>query len=92
VVSQSALQLDEEPEPGGQYDVWAVVEGAAEKTAVEVGRTAEGLVEVRSGLDEGDQVVVFGANRLREGAKVRLHRVDGEMPPQDEAAAEGGSR
>jgi membrane fusion protein (multidrug efflux system) len=92
VVSESALQIDEEPEPGGRYDVWAIVEGVAEKTAVEVGRSAEGLVEVRSGLTVDDQVVVFGANRLREGSKVRLHRVDGEMPPETGVSGEEGSR
>jgi membrane fusion protein (multidrug efflux system) len=93
VISESALVTDEEPVAGGRYDVWAVTGGAAALTSVEVGQSAEGLVEVRSGLEAGDHVVVFGGNRLKEGAKVRLHRVDGMKPPAEETTAdEGGSK
>lgn len=89
VVSESALESNEEPVPGSRYDVWAINGDTAERTSVEVGRSAEGLVEVRSGLGAGACVVVFGANRLKEGVKVRLHRVDGEMVDGG-ASAEGG--
>jgi membrane fusion protein (multidrug efflux system) len=80
VISEAALLTDEEPVPGGRYDVWNVSGGTAVRTTVEIGQSAEGLVEVRSGLNEGNHVVVFGANRLSEGAKTRLHRVDGADP------------
>lgn len=92
VMNESALVVDEAPVPGGQYDVWAVVDGKAERTTVGVGQSSEGLIEVRSGLNEGDRVVVFGANRLKQGAKVRLHRIDGEMPAGADTVNEGGSR
>lgn len=90
VIDESALLTDEEPVSGEEYDVWAVTDGTAERTPVRVGRSAEGIVEVRSGLDEGDQVVVFGGNRLKEGAKIRLHRVDGEKP--QETTGQGGAQ
>jgi multidrug efflux system membrane fusion protein len=34
-------------------------------------RTADGLVEIRSGLRPGESLVVRGGEALREGAKVR---------------------
>lgn len=80
VVSESALLTDHEPVPGEHVDVWDVSSGSAKKASVEIGESAGGLVEVRSGLADGDQVVVFGGNRLTEGAKIRLHRVDGREP------------
>jgi len=86
VISESALLTDEAPIPGGRYDVWTVADATAARTSVEIGQTAEGLVEVRSGLSEGDRVVVFGGNRLEQGAKVRLHRIDGETPPSGEGS------
>ncbi len=39
---------------------------------VKTGLTAEGKVEILSGLKEGDQVVVIGQNRLRSGQEVQL--------------------
>jgi hypothetical protein len=30
-------------------------------------------------VEPGERVVVFGANLLEDGARVRLHRVDGEL-------------
>ena len=93
VISEAALLTDEAPLPGGRYDVWTVAGGTAAKSTIEIGQTAEGLVEVRSGLDEGDHVVVFGGNRLGEGAKVRLHRIDGVAPASETEGSTGeGSR
>jgi len=46
-----------------------------EKAAVEVGLREGSLLEVRSGLSEGDQVVVSGQEGLRSGSRVRVvHR------------------
>ncbi len=95
VISESALLIDEAPVAGGQYEVWAVAAGTAARTTIEVGQSAEGLIEVRSGLDDGDRVVVFGGNRLKDGTKIRLHKVDGvavEPPDEEGAAGGGGSR
>lgn len=56
----------------GKSQVWVVREGKAEAAVVETGETAGDQVEIRSGLNEGDQVVIEGANGLRRGAKVRV--------------------
>jgi multidrug efflux system membrane fusion protein len=50
-----------------------VVEGdVARERVVELGmRTADGLIEVRSGIKPGETVVVRGAESLRDGAPVR---------------------
>jgi membrane fusion protein (multidrug efflux system) len=95
VISESALLGDEAPAPGGRFDVWAVSDNTAVRTTIEIGQSAEGLVEVRSGLDNGDHVVIFGGNRLKDGAKIRLHRVDGaevERPVGETATGGEGSR
>jgi multidrug efflux system membrane fusion protein len=47
--------------------------GKASERVLELGmRTADGLVEVRSGLTVGDSLVIRGAEALREGAVVRV--------------------
>jgi membrane fusion protein (multidrug efflux system) len=79
VIPPIALLGDESVEPGTTQHVFAVDGGVARRTAVEVGRMSEDLLEVRSGLDEGDRVVVFGANRLEDGTKVRFHKIDGKL-------------
>ena len=81
------------PESGGEVEVYVVEGGAAHLHRVGVGLVTASDVEARSGLEAGERVVVFGANRLRDGDRVRIHRVDGELAqPADSAAAEGGSR
>ena len=69
-----ALMLAEQalvPESDDQY-VYRVVDGKAVKTLVETGRRRPGEVEVVSGLDEGDLVVIEGTIKLRDGAAVTL--------------------
>lgn len=51
---------------------------------VKLGPTTDGLTVVVTGLEAGDQVVVDGADRLREGAKV-------EIRGQDKAPDKGGA-
>ncbi|WP_428990225.1 efflux RND transporter periplasmic adaptor subunit [Methylocapsa aurea] len=46
----------------------------------------DGMIEIASGLAEGDRVVVDGADRLRDGASVRLAASDGRAsaaPPSE---------
>jgi membrane fusion protein, multidrug efflux system len=53
--------------------VFTVVDGVAQEKVVELGlRTPDGKVEVKKGLGAGDQLVVRGAEALREGAKVKV--------------------
>jgi len=44
---------------------------------VALGPTSGEQVEVKSGLEPGDKVVVDGADKLRDGAKVRLPAANG---------------
>ena len=53
--------------------VYVVKEGA--KVAVQpitLGVADGGMVEVKSGVGEGDQVVIDGADRLRDGAEIKI--------------------
>ena len=52
--------------------VFVVKDGAVKRTQVEVGRRRPGFVQITSGLEIGDQVVVEGTLRLRDGSKVRI--------------------
>ena len=50
--------------------VWAVVEGKAQRRVVQLGVRSQGLVEVLSGVQAGEQVVVGGLERMGEGVPV----------------------
>jgi membrane fusion protein (multidrug efflux system) len=52
--------------------VFVVVDGAVVRQEVVVGKRKPGLVQIISGLNEGDNVVVEGTLRLREGSKIRV--------------------
>ena len=57
---------------GGEAIVWVVREGEAYRTPVDAGPVSGGRREVRSGLSGGEQVVISGAERLKDGARVRV--------------------
>jgi len=48
--------------------VWAVVDGKASRREVQLGARSRGLVEILSGVKEGEAVVVGGLERMAEGA------------------------
>lgn len=50
--------------------VWAVVDGKASRRVVELGARAPGVVEVVSGVQDGELVVVGGLERMAEGMPV----------------------
>ena len=56
---------------GRQRFVFAVVEGKAQKTMIEVGEHLRGRVEIRSGLEVGAKVVIGGTQKIRHGSAVR---------------------
>ncbi len=71
---ENILQLPESsiiPIEGSHY-VFTEKEGKAFRKAIEIGRRQPGVVEVISGLKEGEQVVVEGALKLRDGATVSI--------------------
>ncbi len=59
-------------EQEGKSRVWLVRDGKAVAQNVTVGERSGELVEILVGLDDGDQVVVGGASRLRSGQRVRI--------------------
>ena len=59
-------------EQDGQTRVWRVREGRVATIDVTVGARAGESVEILTGLEDGDQVVVDGAARLRPGQRVRI--------------------
>jgi len=72
VIPRSAL-LDE----GDETAVYTVRDGKAVRVPVELGYIDGNLIEVRSGLEDGDPVVTAGKVALREGSTVQ---VIGEAP------------
>lgn len=50
--------------------VWAVVDGKASRRVVQLGARAQGVVEIVSGVEAGDLVVVGGLERMGEGMPV----------------------
>ena len=52
--------------------VWVVVEGKAAARSVDVGPTRGNQVEIRRGLDGGEQVVLDAPAGIKDGLKVRV--------------------
>ena len=86
-VAESALQP-----LGPETFVWVVSESdgapVVNKIKVEVGLRQQGRVEVLSGLTEGQQVVIEGALRLREGAAIKVQ--DKSVLAPKAASGKGG--
>jgi membrane fusion protein (multidrug efflux system) len=77
IAPRAALLTDRSPEPGDAVPVYALEDDIARLRTVQVGTVSEDDVEIREGLEAGDRVVTFGANRLQDGAKIKIHAVDG---------------
>lgn len=60
--------------------VYAVVEDAAQPRTVTIGDAAGTRIEIKSGLNEGDVVVIRGNERLRPGQPVRADRPTAAVP------------
>lgn len=56
---------------GGQWSCFVVVEGRAGVRRVEIGRMNTDHAEVTGGLREGELVVLYPSDRVREGVRVR---------------------
>lgn len=80
----------------GSMWVWVVREGKAERRQVTLGVRTPGYVEIREGIDAGDQVVVGGSERLTPGAEVRATLQErrpqggrGDREPRPDSATKG---
>ncbi len=60
----------------GSNFVWVVANGKATKRQVELGVRTPGFVEIKSGVQKAEQVVVGGQERLAEGAPVQAKLVE----------------
>jgi len=74
------------PLQGASY-VWLVRDSKATRRQVGLGVRTPGFVEVRSGVDAGDQVVVGGLELLSEGAPVSAKVVERRAGPPPGAEA-----
>lgn len=75
----------------GAY-VYVVQADTLIRRAISTGLTSAGMVEVDSGLDAGEQVVISGQLNLRPGAKVRVSSATPPPPPAPPAGAAGGNQ
>lgn len=81
VVPRTALLGSQDVAPGGDQEVFAVENGIAHRRTIRLGAVNEDRLQVADGLQAGDVVVVFGANRLHDGDRVRFHQLDGKAAP-----------
>jgi membrane fusion protein (multidrug efflux system) len=86
---RDALIIPEEalsPESERQY-VFVVNDGKVERREVRIGGRRPGSVEIVGGLNVGEQVIVEGTQKVREGATVRVAERTSEQPPEQLDAA-----
>jgi membrane fusion protein, multidrug efflux system len=77
-IRPSAVVIPEDavlPLQGSNF-VWVVANGKATKRQVELGVRTPGFVEIKSGVQQAEQVVVGGQERLAEGAPVQAKLVE----------------
>jgi membrane fusion protein (multidrug efflux system) len=72
-----------------QVFVWVITDGQATRREVELGVRTPGFVEIKSGVEVGEQVVVGGLERLFEGAPVMPTLVE-RRPGVESPAVEAG--
>jgi hypothetical protein len=80
------------PLQGATY--WVVAGQKATRRQVDLGVRSPGFVEVKTGVDAGEQVVVGGQERLAEGAPVApkvVERIPPSGPGRDSGARAGES-
>jgi membrane fusion protein, multidrug efflux system len=66
--------------------VFRVSNGTAEEVAVEVGGSHGERVEIRSGVQPGDTIIVVGQDNLRSGVPVMIMEIDGTAVGSPEPA------
>lgn len=78
---KEALVLPEEAlvPQGTEQFVFRVADGKAVRAAVTTGQRRDSKVEILSGVNKGDMVVIAGQIRLRDGVSVRVAGADADM-------------
>lgn len=88
VVSTSAIERG----PNGSFVYVVQPDDTAKTRDVQLGETEGERVAIASGLAVGDQVVVDGADKLKEGMKVIVHHPGEQTPPAGAPGANGNWR
>ncbi len=86
VISTSAVERG----PNGSYVYVVQPDDTVATRAVKLGATEGERVAVTSGVQVGEQVVVDGADKLKEGMKVIVHHPGEKEPPAGAPAANPG--
>jgi membrane fusion protein (multidrug efflux system) len=90
---REALTIPEEaltPEAERQF-VFVVADGKAERREVRIGGRRPGSVEVLAGLAAGEQVIVEGTQKVRDGVPVRTTEVAADVPAPESDSHEASS-
>ncbi len=82
VIPEEALLTE-----GRQQYVFVAENGEARHRAIERGQRERGRVEIRSGLSQGDQVIINGQDRLRDGQAVEVGEDAEALVPRDREGA-----
>ncbi len=61
---------------GDEWSVFAVENGRARLRAIETGRNNGVAVNIQSGLEEGDQIILYPGNRVTDGARVKQRSLE----------------
>lgn len=87
---QDALVVPEEAlvPQGTEQFIFRVVDNKAERVKVETGQRRDGKVEIVSGVEKDNLIVVAGQTRLREGSQVRASGAEETASP----GTKGGRR
>lgn len=75
-----AVVMTPRTEVDGSAAVYVVQEGVARRREVRIGERYDGTIEIRSGLEPGEEVVVRGQHLLREGTPVRTRPYEPAAP------------
>ncbi len=57
---------------GNDWHAYVVAEGQAHLRTVKVGRASDSETEIIDGLKEGDEIILYPGDRIRDGLKVRV--------------------
>jgi multidrug efflux pump subunit AcrA (membrane-fusion protein) len=93
-VDENAITLPSEAvvTSGANTFVYLMEDGKAKRASVKVGRPAGTLVKIDSGLVGGEQVIIEGQARLRDGAPVQLRKPAGASGGRNGGGRNGGGR
>jgi multidrug efflux pump subunit AcrA (membrane-fusion protein) len=64
--------------PNGERIAFVLKDGKALRRKLETGIEGEGRVQIISGLQPGEKVIVAGNEKLRDGMEVKVQGVDGK--------------